>query len=380
MIDIDSLMLQDPPTRAAYRAQRTVAYFYQRAKIGAGFYALGCLVTAWYGGYFSRTPALVAGVLLAFIALTLLRVLHRPPADTTDTAATQGWLHRHWAMVHVSGIVWCAFLVTVGSAEGAASTVFFIATVCTLAYTSAACEIYAFDRRQALRLVALIQVPALAWFLWAVPELHSMVVVMLVYMVYQLNHILRRNQEYEDQIDLEHALITSRADVERLSQEDALTQLANRRAYEKTFRLHWSLARRPQKPLSLIVLDLDHFKSINDRLGHAAGDACLQHIAQVFRQQFRRSRDMVARIGGEEFAVILPETSAAEAQERAQAFCRALASSPAVFGAHTIALSASAGVGAVDWSLDKSPEDTFRRIDAACYTAKNQGRNQMVAA
>jgi diguanylate cyclase (GGDEF)-like protein len=357
-----------------------MADFYQRALPGSLFYALGCLVTAWFGDYFSRYPALVLGWVAAFVVLGYLRRVHRPPADLGDVAASQRWWLRHWTLVHMGCALWCGFLTVVGAIEHAPSLVLLIVVLCTVAYSSAGCETFSFSRRHALLVISLLQLPALAVFWLAVPPLHGVAVVLLVYFVYQVTHIRRRGKEYTDQIGTEHALITSHAEIERMARLDVLTGLANRRAYQTAYDLHWHHAARKRSALALLVIDLDHFKQINDSLGHQAGDACLQHVAQLLEQRFRRANETVARIGGEEFAVVLPDTQDAEAQRLAEAFCAELAQSTVLFEEHRIQLTASAGVGTVRWDQDSSPQASFSRVDAACYRAKAQGRNRVAPA
>ena len=113
--------------------------------------------------------------------------------------------------------------------------------------------------------------------------------------------------------------------------------------------------------------------------GHAAGDACLRHFAQILAQQFRRAGDLCARIGGEEFAVILSGASAFEAANLGREFSDALIKSPCHYRDQQITVTASIGAGAADWDSDPDPVATFARIDQACYEAKKQGRSRLVA-
>ena len=129
-----------------------------------------------------------------------------------------------------------------------------------------------------------------------------------------------------------------------------------------------------------MVVDLDHFKRINDTYGHLAGDACLRQVARLMEERFKRASDMVARIGGEEFAVLLPDTSAEEAMQLAQTLCHTLAGSPVRWDEHHIPVTASIGVDCMRWDLDLTPQASFSRIDSACYTAKAKGRNRVVQA
>ena len=94
------------------------------------------------------------------------------------------------------------------------------------------------------------------------------------------------------------------------AQSDALTGLANRTRFDQALDQELRMARRSGQPLSLLVMDIDHFKQLNDSQGHAAGDAALKALGRILRSRARRPRDLVARLGGDEFAVLLPETSA----------------------------------------------------------------------
>ncbi len=380
MADIQELMHQAPPNLAQYRRQRAATDLYQRALPGTIFYGIALAITAWVGGYFPLYGGALAAAFALYGVLWYLRWVHTPPQDSADTQASDRWWRRHWALVNAGCLVWCLFFLAVGHLEQGPSTAFLVAAVSTIAFSSAGCETYSLHRRRALWVVVLLQVPALLYFAVAVPALWPVCAVLAVNFVYQLTHIQRRATEYDTQMAIEHALLTSRTEVERLSRLDALTGLANRREYDNTFRTHWRLAARQQGKLALMVMDLDHFKRINDTYGHLAGDACLQQAARLMGGLFKRSSDMVARIGGEEFAVLLPDTSAEEAMQLAQTLCRTLAETPVQWDEHRIPVTASIGVDCMRWDLDLTPQASFSRIDSACYTAKARGRNRVVQA
>ena len=182
------------------------------------------------------------------------------------------------------------------------------------------------------------------------------------------------------QIELEHALLVSRAEVQALARTDALTGLANRHEYVSRLNWAWLSAQRNKSPLVMAVIDLDHFKVVNDLHGHLAGDACLKHVAGLLRHHFRRADDFVARIGGEEFVAILPSTTIEIGQRMCEEFRLALDASTINFEDRAIKLTASIGVGNVALSAEIKPDVSFARIDAATYQAKARGRNQTVVA
>ncbi len=147
----------------------------------------------------------------------------------------------------------------------------------------------------------------------------------------------------------------------RQARTDELTALPNRRAWDEALVRELSRAQRTRQPLCLALLDLDHFKSYNDTLGHPAGDAHLRRTAAAWRRELR-AVDVLARYGGEEFGVLLPATALAEATE---AIDRVRAATPN---------EQTASAGVVQWDGEESPDALLARADAALYRAKEAGR------
>jgi putative two-component system response regulator len=166
--------------------------------------------------------------------------------------------------------------------------------------------------------------------------------------------------------------------LEALSITDDLTGLLNRRHAMSRLQEHWALAERYSRPLSVAMVDLDHFKQINDTYGHEAGDVILRRVAEILRDQ-TRGTDAVCRIGGEEFLLILPSQTGPDAAVCAER-CRAAIASRA-FSAGKAAISATISVGIASYSpqMTHFPE-LLRAADHALYTAKHNGRNQVCCA
>lgn len=162
----------------------------------------------------------------------------------------------------------------------------------------------------------------------------------------------------------------------RLSRTDALTGLANRRRFEEAFREARDRARRTGEPLSLLVVDADHFKRCNDRYGHAIGDEVLKGLGRCLSASVRRPGDLAARIGGEEFAVLLPDTDGDGALRVARAIHWAVSKlAVASPGPGPGSVTVSVGL-AVDAGVGHDMGDLYRRADAALYQAKADGRNR----
>jgi diguanylate cyclase (GGDEF)-like protein len=163
-----------------------------------------------------------------------------------------------------------------------------------------------------------------------------------------------------------------------LATRDGLTGLRNRRAFDALLAEEVNRAYRLGHPLALVMLDLDHFKGINDTHGHPAGDAVLAALARTLEAEVR-SIDRVARIGGEEFAVVLMETTAMEAFEVADRLVKAVREHPVVVeGGKTLAVTISAGVATL--GSDDTEVALMVAADKALYTAKKEGRDRAMLA
>jgi diguanylate cyclase (GGDEF)-like protein len=170
----------------------------------------------------------------------------------------------------------------------------------------------------------------------------------------------------------EQAILRQR--LSSLAATDELTGTANRRAFMEQGRREIARAKRSGHSLSLIILDLDHFKVINDRWGHAAGDTVLVEACRRFKSGLRAA-DTLGRHGGEEFAVLLPETPPAQAVQAAERLRSALADEPLSIGEDkSVALTASFGIAGVDRVESEMIEDLVRAADLAMYQAKADGR------
>jgi diguanylate cyclase (GGDEF)-like protein len=166
--------------------------------------------------------------------------------------------------------------------------------------------------------------------------------------------------------------------LERLSHVDPLTGLANRRHFEDALRLEWRRLSRSRSPLSLLLLDVDHFKAYNDAHGHIAGDRCLQRVAQLLMAGAQRAGDLVARYGGEEFAIVLSGTDGASALRIAEGLRASLAAlgepHPSAPSGH---LTMSIGLATVVPGGELAPPALVAAADRALYRAKQEGRDRV---
>lgn len=186
----------------------------------------------------------------------------------------------------------------------------------------------------------------------------------------ELTQEIQRNRELSAyQQELEQA----NARLHKLATTDALTGLPNRRAFDDRLTAEFAGARRSQRPLSVILLDVDNFKQHNDRFGHDAGDDTLRHFARLLRQD-ARSHDLVARYGGEEFIFLLPDTTEFQANELADRILQLIRSTPWPLEPIT----ASAGIACL---APTTPTETHivTLADEALYVAKRSGKDRVIA-
>jgi diguanylate cyclase (GGDEF)-like protein len=177
-------------------------------------------------------------------------------------------------------------------------------------------------------------------------------------------------------VELQKELLASNRRYEALSLTDSLTSLGNRRAFDEEFASRFEYAQRYVRPLSIALIDLDHFKSVNDLSGHIAGDGVLRAVAHLIEHSTRRT-DFPARVGGEEFAVLLPETSLFEALHVAEKIRSTIEGATIRTEGVVHQVTVSIGLANVPHSIVGNGKMLFEAADQALYRAKNRGRNRV---
>lgn len=182
-----------------------------------------------------------------------------------------------------------------------------------------------------------------------------------------------------DRKKTEEKLIALQKELEALSFKDGLTNIANRRRFDVSLELEWESARSNGQPLSILLFDIDFFKQYNDLYGHVRGDRCLIDIAQTLSLALDGPRDLVARFGGEEFVVLLPQADASVALKVAER-CQRLIQKQAIPHAqspHDQRITVSIGVGTIVPHDQTKPSSFIEAVDQQLYAAKKNGRNRI---
>jgi diguanylate cyclase (GGDEF)-like protein/PAS domain S-box-containing protein len=199
-------------------------------------------------------------------------------------------------------------------------------------------------------------------------------------------HVVRKDDEVEALVGFmfdiserkktEEHLSRLQKQLEEYSFQDGLTGIANRRMFDTVMEREWGNAQRTGLPLSLLILDIDYFKQFNDHYGHIKGDECLRQVAQTLSLAANRPRDFIARIGGEEFVWLLPETDAESARLVARKCLHLIRQQQIVheFSPVSPLLSVSLGVGTTVAPLQATAVDFIEQVDKLLYRAKHNGR------
>jgi diguanylate cyclase (GGDEF)-like protein len=194
--------------------------------------------------------------------------------------------------------------------------------------------------------------------------------------------ILRwRLRQLLKQIQVQKQLQATNQALHQLANVDSLTGLANRRRFDNYLNTQWINLAQEQSPLSLILCDIDFFKSYNDKYGHPLGDSCLQKVATALKHKVHKSQDLAARYGGEEFAVIMPDTDKAGAVYVGNSLRTQIRNLQIINDGSAINkyVTLSLGVATIIPTLKSSASDLIVKADKALYQAKLAGRNRMIS-
>ena len=357
-----------PPGVDLGRLRQEIVDSRRRTSIGGLFYLVGWILIGIYSPMWRWHPLLAWSVAAVFLLLAGLRLV---PPRVDSESGLRHWLDRLWLVLWLTTGLWGALSAWVMS-DSRFAAVQTATLICTVAFATAVAHTLSMRRGRSLLCLALVFLPTLAT-LWLQPTTGITTWAMLVYGVYLLLALLSSHGEYRSRLDLDAQLRVQRDRFETLSRLDSLTGLANRRHFSHALDAEVSRAHVEESPLVLLILDIDHFKRFNDSHGHVAGDACLIAFAERLRTQFAGRGQHLARIGGEEFALLLPHLTMADARMQAEAFRSSLVDAPLPLehGADSVRVS----IGAAALAPGETGDALYLRADRALYRAKSEGRD-----
>ncbi|EZI24527.1 MULTISPECIES: GGDEF domain-containing protein [Pseudomonas] len=292
----------------------------------------------------------------------------------TSERTPERWERRYWVTLILSAGIWGIGALAVMPTDDRLSQALVILFAVGMSVSAVSC--YSAYRYLTLTSMGLVLLPCTLWLLLQPSSMQVGVAVavlmfstFVVSATHKLSDALEKAFRLTRQMERAHKLSTVAA------QTDELTGLMNRRAFYENAQLLYTQCRQNQQPLCALMLDMDHFKQINDTYGHQAGDQVLRQIGGVISSSFRQA-DVYGRLGGEEFAVLLPNTSLDTARNIAEQLVKAIS--------HMVAepvkgVTASLGV-ASSQTLDQDLHSLMNTADKALYRAKALGRNQVAVA
>ncbi|WP_460455640.1 GGDEF domain-containing protein [Arenimonas alkanexedens] len=358
---------------AGWRLHQVVADTYQLSKVGGFLYLFGWAVLGWIGGVQEFAPVTALAVGAAFLVLAVLRATMRPPDAGNDHEARR-WLMRYALVLPLASVLWSGIQAWVLLDPRFDQDTRMVSLIATIGYATVFANIYSTVRHVAAVGVFVLFVPMLV-VLWSDAEARALAVAMSFYALYLGGALVRSHAEYRRRLRLDEALREQRDQFEHLSRTDSLTGLANRRHFTDRMDHAADRALRGGAGFTLLILDIDHFKRVNDRHGHAIGDACLQALAERLHQAFPAPGCLLARLGGEEFGVLL-EDGHAHALARAEQLRHDLVRRHLECGVGVrLPVTVSIGVGSFDPARHGDADGLYRAVDLALYAAKDQGRN-----
>ncbi|MEE9911840.1 MAG: diguanylate cyclase [Deltaproteobacteria bacterium] len=355
--------------------RRVIADLKKRSLLGLIFYILVAFVVVLADKYYERHAVFALIFLLANAGICLFRVIHmmitRKMGERYEALNKAIFL----ASVILTALIWGVALAMIMLQPDELVTQL-IMTVCISGLCAGGVVAFIPYRRLAVfyNFAMLMPVVIIMLFNGINLPLASMLFLFSAYMVLIA---FRGNREYWDALENEYLLEIKSQELTRLSHTDVLTGLFNRRYFDDALDREWKRSGRDRRLISVILLDIDYFKKINDTYGHQAGDEFLKKTAEALSSVFKRVTDIVARYGGEEFIVLIPDGDAPIAIQLAGEAVQKIGSILLNYQGQPVRATISAGVNSRIPDFSARSDSIVAGADKALYLAKQRGRNQV---
>ena len=348
----------------------------KRSIIGIPLYLTLWSIIIFTTGLYKLKPFLSFFVLTLFFITSLLRIIHqRNFQKLADSHQALNYLFLALGVL-TPAIIW-SVVFAISMFRPVNDNLKILMVISTAGLCSGGTSTYAPDRRLALGYIAILLLPtSVLIFLLNRAEI-TIALLILTYFGYMLVLVGKGSGEYWVALENEAKLEEKSRELERISEIDVLTGVHNRRYFNKIFDIEWKRASREEYPLTLIIIDLDHFKKINDTYGHLAGDDFLKEVAKLLKMTFKRSTDAVMRYGGEEFAILLPGTDSQNAFLLSESLRKKVETLSVIYEGFKIQATISLGIATCKPNYKDSGEALIIDADEALYKAKENGRNQV---
>jgi diguanylate cyclase (GGDEF)-like protein len=355
---------------------RVVQDLKKRSTIGIIFYILLSLIAIFADDFYSRHTSFSLIFLLSNTGICLFRLIHLRVYRKTGERYKTFNKGIFFSSVIVTALIWGLMLALIMLQEEEHVTKL-ITTVCVAGLCAGG--VVAFIPHQRLSFFFNIAMLMPFVIIMLVNGLNLPIATMLfLYSVYLTFIAYRGNQEYWDALENEDLLEIKSLELARLSNTDVLTGLYNRRYFDDAMDREWKRSGRNNSLISIILMDIDHFKTINDTYGHQVGDDYLRKMAEILTSVFKRDSDIVARYGGEEFIILLPGVDTDHAFQLAEKATHKISSMIIDYQGTKVGTTISSGVSCCIPSFNSRSDSIIADADKALYMAKQRGRDQVV--
>ena len=314
-----------------------------------------------------------AHVVLMTVRLLWVRRYLRSP----DSASQQTWINSFLVLVFTNGLLWGSLLLLY-SATWPLPYQFMTWIIYPGVIAGSVITLSAYFPAFIAFVAPLVL--SCSWALLSIDgnEYGMLLLIMAVFFVCVLMAAKKYNVTLVDAIEAKKHLEVANRKLAQLATRDVLTGVPNRRAFEYQLQREWGRSRRGKSSIALLMVDVDYFKAFNDRFGHTAGDQCLKEVAAAIAGQLQRSTDLATRFGGEEFALLLPDTDRDGAMAVAKNILQAVRKVriQGLEECDDSAITVSVGVACCTPQRDEGPEQLLEEADQALYRAKHAGRDR----
>ncbi len=348
--------------------------FIKRALPGVYLYLFAWPVLFWWTGFHQLQPATSLGFAVAFISICLLRFAHTYYTQQLYDKYPRLWQVALYSLTLGHAITWGSlfYLANLSSAFGSLSTPVNL----VIAGISSASLISLIPKYKLAQIyISLLLLPTGLGAL-LVPDTWQLSLIVIMFWLYLMFIGRRFNKEYVRAFAIEKTLSEKQNELELLSKTDPLTKAYNRLHFDEYLGNLWQNRCSKEERLSLLMLDIDHFKGVNDKYGHVFGDACLKHAANLLHSNLAALQVPLFRYGGEEFSIILSGQNDADLKELTQSILLAFRDAPVVSEGLKHQMTISIGCCSISPKDRAEANELLEQADAALYLAKQNGRDR----
>ncbi|WP_412971905.1 GGDEF domain-containing protein [Glaciecola sp. MF2-115] len=356
-------------TQTSKLLRRTSKDISQRSIAGILIYPIFWPLLAYGSDFDKNYPTTVLTLTILHIVISAVRLVHVYLHEKIPESSLGLWMKVSSTLVVSQGALWgLMFAVSLLSPNEQFQ---FFMTMSSAGVAAGGTNTFAPNKLLAGAFAIVLLLPTMVVTLYSQDYIVSAIILAYLFYIFGLS----RNQYNEYWRSIKNELL-----LEKQSRTDSLTQLDNRRFFDEKLDELCHLSSRNHEILAVIVIDCDHFKSINDNYGHDVGDLCLKHIADTLKQALPRATDVCARYGGEEFSVLLPGTDKEGAIRVAERIRQSVEQTPLCYKKFVIEMTVSIGVTAhhINKFQPELPKELFKEADDALFQAKEKGRNRCV--